>query len=313
MLSHGDASRAVPHITNLNEVAPRQRLTSKVHVEKSFALAWRHYIRGHIVSNHAKKIIAQFMAACCGKSKTDAIFLGEQATMPNPFEKAEACSVSLHQVHRVLREAASHGKRRKVVEGEQDDMNEASVSEQMRCSLRLGSALWSIDATSWSDDTIQTGGHREMKDSRSSGASPRAPKKHARLPEKVSLRVFERSSAAWLEKIMNEEMQPNAEQLAYLLDIRDRCAVEASETTGEGNIGSHTNFTEPYRKCLLGPPGTGKSECIRWTRRFFEEVMGWDTGVHFQMLAPQHTMALLIGGRTHVHNVREHADEGLCF
>ena len=59
--------------------------------------------------------------------------------------------------------------------------------------------------------------------------------------------------------------------------------------------------TEPYRKALLGPPGSGKSECLRWTRRFFEEVLGWTDGVQFQFLAPQHTMALLIGGRT-VHS-----------
>ena len=31
---------------------------------------------------------------------------------------------------------------------------------------------------------------------------------------------------------------------------------------------------------------------------FFEEVLGWEHGVQFQLLAPQHTMALLIGGNT---------------
>ena len=54
-------------------------------------------------------------------------------------------------------------------------------------------------------------------------------------------------------------------------------------------------------KGLLGPPGTGKSECLRWTSRFFEDVLGWTHGVQFQKVAPQHTMALLIGGNT-VHS-----------
>ena len=57
-------------------------------------------------------------------------------------------------------------------------------------------------------------------------------------------------------------------------------------------------YTEPSRIALLGPPGCGKSECIRWTTRFFTECLGWEHGVQFQKLAPQHTMAALIGGRT---------------
>ena len=32
---------------------------------------WRWYVRGHVVSQHAKRIIIQFMAACCGKSTRD--------------------------------------------------------------------------------------------------------------------------------------------------------------------------------------------------------------------------------------------------
>ena len=106
VLEWQDATVAVPHITDLTVLYARhlcagtrladtaktpgrlcvstgcadtaktplvlRRVTQKqtTGVGRSFALSWRVYIRGHIVSNHSKRIIAQFMVACCGKSTT---------------------------------------------------------------------------------------------------------------------------------------------------------------------------------------------------------------------------------------------------
>ena len=127
-----------------------------------------------------------------------------------------------------------------------------------------------------------------------------APKKKA-IKEHVYTHLSVKSADAWFRRIQAEELKPNAEQLAYLHDIRDRCAIESQELKAGIGRKKQAPRSEPYRKCLLGPPGTGKSECIRWTRRFFEEVLGWEQGVQFQLVAPQHTMALLIGGTT-VHS-----------
>ena len=38
---------------------------------RCYLQSWRWYVRGHVVSQHAKRIIIQFMAACCGKSTRD--------------------------------------------------------------------------------------------------------------------------------------------------------------------------------------------------------------------------------------------------
>ena len=92
--------------------------------------------------------------------------------------------------------------------------------------------------------------------------------------------------------------------------------MEAAELLQNTSTKKRCVYTEPLRPGLFGLPGAGKSECIRWTRRFFEECLGWTDGVQFQMLAPQHTMAALIGGRT-VHgwgkipiNATAAADQG---
>ena len=108
---HNDtATPEVPHITNLDELTAcremgeatagaatahsggstlersmeadaehrRKRLRGKQKPNesepsiRSFASAWSWYVRGHIVSEHAARIIKQFMAACCGKASKDA-------------------------------------------------------------------------------------------------------------------------------------------------------------------------------------------------------------------------------------------------
>ena len=112
VLRRSNASKAVPHLTDLNLVPNRSRICSKRSQtgNTSYAEAWQTYIRGRIVSFHAKKIISQFMSACCGKSKSDDTMLGEQAMGPSEIEKNEACSVQLQQVHQFLRDAAQPSK-----------------------------------------------------------------------------------------------------------------------------------------------------------------------------------------------------------
>ena len=170
------------------------------------------------------------------------------------------------------------------------------VSEQIRMSLRLGGALWSMDALAWHEADVDCSGHIPLRQGAMQKKKPTA--KETQVPERVYAKYVEANAEAWFRQLKKEKIVPNEEQLAYLLDIKERCAQEAFElnlaATGKGK----GITSEPYRKGLLGPPGTGKSQCLIWTSRFFEEVLGWQHGVQFQKIAPQHTMALLIGGQT---------------
>ena len=64
---------ATPEVCHLGDLAlcvPR-RLRSKTPADaagRSYAASWRWYVRGHVVTQHARRIITQFLAACCGKS-----------------------------------------------------------------------------------------------------------------------------------------------------------------------------------------------------------------------------------------------------
>ena len=61
---------------------------------------------------------------------------------------------------------------------------------------------------------------------------------------------------------------------------------------------NETPGAEPLREMIQGLPGAGKSELIKWIRRAFTEVYGYEHGVHFVCIASQNTMAALINGFT---------------
>ena len=59
-------------------------------------------------------------------------------------------------------------------------------------------------------------------------------------------------------------------------------------------------WREPLRRLLHGGPGTGKSHVITLLRELFGKL-GWQQGVHYQVVALQAVMAQLIGGDTIHH------------
>ena len=99
----------------------------------------------------------------------------------------------------------------------------------------------------------------------------------------------------WLADVQREGRPPGPEQLEILRMILDRCLLEAREIRS-----SSINSTneEPLRHMIQGIPGAGKSELTKWIRRAFDEVFGFQHGVHYVCLASQNTMASLIDGFT---------------
>jgi hypothetical protein len=79
VLDRSLATPEVPHISDLDVLPDTVPLRKRVRgtstgipgATRSYELSWRWYIRGHVVSQHAARLIVQFMAACCGKSTSD--------------------------------------------------------------------------------------------------------------------------------------------------------------------------------------------------------------------------------------------------
>ena len=88
----------------------------------------------------------------------------------------------------------------------------------------------------------------------------------------------------------------NAKQFAAVTMVAQRVM---QELRAYGD--PHIPVGEPLRWCIHGGPGTGKSHVVKLVKKLFIEVLQWDVGVEFQVVAFQAVMADLLGGDTIHH------------
>jgi hypothetical protein len=316
------ATEAVPHLSQLDRVT-RWRLRCKQVVtmpRRSYSEAWRCYVRGHVVSEHAKRIIVQFMAACCGKSKSGRESTEDLGDDSAKVHELPANEVPLGRVHDILdrmsrqEDDAPRSRKADAEEGVEDDENvdEKALrqSTQVRGSMQMTAKLWSRDDNRWPEEPVDT------RDSSLRTTPPDATRRSRRsktkdknkpCPKAQQARAYlewkETNVTTWLETVRAGADAPTPEQDAFLQRVVSRCREEhAEQTRASGSRARREkSSSEPVLDCLFGIPGAGKSTCLKLVRRFFEECLGWQDGVQFQYLATQNTMAALIGGATIQH------------
>jgi len=113
VLLRRDASQHVPFLADLDIVpkAPqepprkRQRLSTKVPDPdaqiRNFHKAWAHYIRGNVVSNHASRLVTNFLLAVLAEGRHhDKVDEVDEAAPPDM--KVELAELSLARVHQLV-------------------------------------------------------------------------------------------------------------------------------------------------------------------------------------------------------------------
>ena len=113
----------------------------------------------------------------------------------------------------------------------------------------------------------------------------------------VAFRIGNLPIHAWLHGL--DARGCNAEQQAFCRKVAERVLTEIDEDSHQSGT---QEVSEPLRWALHGGPGTGKSYTLNLVRReLFEQILGWQQGVHFQVITLQAVMAEQLDGDTIHH------------
>ena len=279
VLDRSTASASVPHLADLDLVRPttRRRLVGRAPARftRSYQEAWSSYVRGQIVSRHAEQTIKQFMAVCCTKShRTEGNTL-LRSRQPDEEERKTPNDLSLEQIHEIIGGMSAKAKAAADAGGgessEDNDDEKTKASDTMLKSINLGTKVWAFDKKDWPAGDCDRSGLLSKEDlqlnSRKADANCKPGGGSRYIGKKAYVKMTSGSAAAWLAKVCQEDPAPQGAQLQYLRGVIERCKQEAAEM--HGRVPKQDRNTEPSRECLIGPPGCGKSECLKWTIRFF--------------------------------------------
>ena len=251
----------VPHIRDLDLARraskPLRRVLTKTTSDcepelRSYSEAWSTYVRGRVVSRHAARLITQFMAACCGKSKRD-------DAMPETTEKEAQelpdNSVPLARVHRLLdalsakektcskdsstavKDAAAESGGESEREAEEVNKKAMRRTAQMQTALQITADLWNRNAAPWQGVEL----HPEAVDWANQTATAEQKRKRQLLTQKQVLKsgvklqcrayvkYQKRDVDAWKKNLMQSPEAPNKEQAAFLDRVLKRCEEEHAE------------------------------------------------------------------------------------
>ena len=247
VLDHCCATLAiVPHITMLNS-PDRRRLRGKqaVPLEQtrlSYAEAWRAYIRGHVVSRHAQRIIVQFMAACCGKSKKadDEEEKAERLQMQAPPN-----DLQLARVHALLDAPGDVPKKKslplrpsssEVEKNLEGDDEAAGVSAEVLAGMHAVDKLWQRDKGAWLLEDIPS---ENQKNSRlrahvpdsveAKKSSTKGGERSSRGQSRAYIELTQQKVQEWWKKVHSSKKPPSPDKEAFLKDVIARCEVEKRE------------------------------------------------------------------------------------
>ena len=281
-----DAKRgtdAVPHVRALRGV------------DESWEHALRTWLR-RLPCEETKQYIGNFMS----------VYRVRPAVEGQENSDDDAADTALHVTPTDLADAlqtkvSAHGKRGHV---ESKEATDSLVAEAFRTAEKV-----------WATGRVATGQAEKTKnawDQVPAEAAIRAAKRKQGNPAPDPTRGHETNPAvtlgrseaeqvhnihAWLHSL--DSRKCNAEQQAFCRKVAERVLTEMQE---DANPPATHEASEPLRWALHGGPGTGKSYTLNLVRReLFEQILGWQQGVHFQVVTLQAVMAEQLDGDTIHH------------
>ena len=96
------ATAVVPRIADLDLQTFPSSEPASASASRSYSGAWRHYVRGRVVTHHAKRLVVQMMAACCGKSAAGRDLDPADDAAGRQLKEMPANELPLQRVHGIL-------------------------------------------------------------------------------------------------------------------------------------------------------------------------------------------------------------------
>jgi hypothetical protein len=260
----------VPHIAMLNAPLVSTTHTARVRlrfkqanpshdVRRSYAVAWRNYIRGKVVSRYAQQIIIQFMAACCGKSKKeeDVEETAIRMQLHIPVNELE-----LARVHALLdapgekpaiTSVSSRPKKKKDVAEDDADDEHIDMSAEVLAGMHAVDKLWQRDTTLYSFEDIPlenksntrlTTAVPDVKRTKKAKYQRKTPEENRRAQSRAYVKLALQDIKQWWAKVEASKQPPSLEQRVFLNQVIARCLKEQSEL-------SHWETAGCYRKAEM--------------------------------------------------------------
>ncbi|CAK0841562.1 unnamed protein product, partial [Prorocentrum cordatum] len=262
---YGSSRGPVPLAKNLNLPPKRQRCGRSA---PSFRVALKHYLRGHIVSPSNRILWANVLRT--------------MTTMPENADEGEDDQDS------------------KPVEALPENAFPVLSPSSIMAELRRVDRDAGADAAGEDIGNLSHSVHKALEQSMSFWDPPNRepPRKIARSKMREKLYPGDADLTSNIQRLQTHQITPDPQQMSILDAVADRCVQEAREQ-------DQLRGSPCSRLFVLGLPGSGKSEVIRWLCEegvgLFPTCMGWEHEVHFIKTAPMNSMASNIGGRT-IHN-----------
>ncbi|CAK0874374.1 unnamed protein product [Prorocentrum cordatum] len=294
---YGSSRGPVPLAKNLNLPPKRQRCGRSA---PSFRVALKHYLRGHIVSPSNRILWANVLRTMttmpenADEGEDDQDSKPVEALPENAFPVLSPSSI-MAELRRVDRDAGA--------DAAGEDIG--NLSHSVHKALEQSMSFWDPPnrAPTLNLPLRQSAlRHSSAMPAGARGNAQEPPRKIARskMREKLYPGDADLTSniQSWRRGLQTHQITPDPQQMSILDAVADRCVQEAREQ-------DQLRGSPCSRLFVLGLPGSGKSEVIRWLCEegvgLFPTCMGWEHEVHFIKTAPMNSMASNIGGRT-IHN-----------
>ena len=273
---------------------------------RSYAASWERYINGNVASVLSRQYIINLLAT----TTTPLMEAPGDSSDSSDDEDFDPSSVQVGSMNTVTR----------TLNGIRDTDEGAKGFGRYSSSIRLGRNLWQsaplgnavkqsicepmfVDGAFPDREKVKRA-FRQIKQAENVRPLPFANATPGRLA--LSVDLYGAKIDAWFAKVQKEKEPPTEEQWAVLRRVRDRVLIEY-RIEKEGmhlpkGYDARESEEEPMRGLIHGPPGSGKSELIKFLRRFFEEALEWTHDVEFVFVAYQNRVAYAMKGAT-IHNV----------